>query len=436
MSNSSNQRRRVVISGVGIISPIGIGVASVWDSLQAQRNGVTRIERLAATAVPGHVGGEAKGFTEETAKKLYLKAQRKSIKIMCREIQLGVAAANLAIEDGALNLETIDHDRLGIEFGANQMFSPPATLGDPCFAASPNGDFEFDQWGPAGMGKMEPLWLLKYLPNMPACHIGIHADARGPNNSLTLAEASGNSAIGEALRIIQGNRADMMLAGTCGGRIHPVKSLHAALYERLADFGDAEPATWCRPFDATRRGQVVGEGACVFVMEEEAHAQARGAKILGTILGTGSSCSVERDGRPNYRQAINNAVRIALRDAGLTAADIGHINAHGLGDPIVDIEEAAAIGDIFGDRAASIPVTAAKSFLGNSGAACGMLELAMSLIAMQQGFIPATANYANPDPQCPLNVVHGELAQVTNKVMLKINVTGNAQAAAVIACGA
>lgn len=436
MSHSSQLRRTVVISGVGIISPIGIGVADVWNSLQAQRNGVTRIERLSATAVPGHVGGEAKGFTDETAKKLYLKAQKKSIKIMCREIQLGVAAANLAIEDGALNLESIDHDRLGIEFGANQMFSPPATLGYPCFAASTNGDFEFDQWGPAGFGKMEPLWLLKYLPNMPACHIGIHADARGPNNSLTLAEASGNSAIGEALRIIQSNRADMMLAGTCGGRIHPVKSLHAALYEQLADFGDAEPATWCRPFDATRRGQVVGEGACVFVMEEEAHARARGAKILGTILGSGSSCVVARDGRPNFRQAITNAVRLALKDSGVTAAEIGHINAHGLGDSIVDIEEAAAIGDVFGERTASIPVLAAKSFLGNSGAACGMLELASSLIAMQHGCIPATANYSQPDPQCPLNVVHGPMASISNKLLLKINVTGHAQAAAVVVCGA
>lgn len=437
MSNSSNSRRKIVITGVGLISPIGIGVDAFWNSLQTKRSGVSKVELLSATALPGHVAGEVKDFTEESAKKLYFtRDQKKSAKVMCREIQLGVAAANLAIENCGIDLTATDHNRLGVEFGANQMFSPPEDLSDGCWRASDNYDFQFNEWGPKGFGGMQPLWLLKYLPNMPACHIGIHADAQGPNNSLTMAEASGNAALGEALRIIERDRADIMLAGTCGVRIHPVKALHATLWDRLADFPDAEPSTWSRPFDATRKGQVVGEGACVFILEEEQHAKARGAKIMGQVMGAASSCAIERSGKPNFKQALVNALRGALRDAGVSPDEVGHINAHGLSDQLIDAEEAAALQEVFGSRLASIPVTAPKSFLGNSGAASGTLELAASLIAMQNGVLPTTLNYKNPDPACPLNIVSGDSPSVTNKVFVSLSVTNAAQASVVVACGA
>lgn len=437
MSVSPNSRRKIVFTGVGIISPIGIGADVFAASLQAKRSGLSKVQHLTATALPGNVAGEVKDFTEDIAKKqFFTKDQKKSAKVMCREIQLGVAAANIAITHSGLNLETTDHNRLGVEFGANQMFSPPEDLSDGCWRASDNYDFNFSEWGPKGFGGMFPLWLLKYLPNMPACHICIHADAQGPNNSLTMAEASGNCALGEALRILERDRADIMLAGSCGVRIHPVKAMHAKLWDRLADYGDADPTTWSRPFDATRNGQVVGEGACVFVLEEEQHARARNAKVMGTLLGAASSCAIERSGKPNYRQAMVNAMRNALRDANLTPDDIGHINAHGLSDPIIDIEETRALQDVFGSRLSSIPVTAPKSFLGNSGAACGTLELAASLLGMQQGFLPTTLNYSQSDPNCPLNIVNGDSPALTNKVLLSINVTNAAQAAAIVACGA
>lgn len=430
MSTSNSSRRRVVITGVGIISPVGIGVDAFWNSIAAQKSGLSTIERLSATAVPGNVAGEVKDFTEESAKKVYLKEQRKSIRIMCREIQIGAASANLAVANAGLDLPALDHDRLGIEFGANQMLSPPSTLQDPCFAAAPNGPFDFNEWGPHGLFTMEPLWLLKYLPNMPACHIGIHLDARGPNNSLTMAEASGNTTLGEALRIIERDRADIMLAGTCGVRIHAVKCLHAALWDKLADFPGEDPATWSRPFDASRRGEVVGEGACSFILEEENFAKARGANIIGRLLGAGSSCAISRDGTPNFEVAVTNAVTKALLQAEVSAKDIGHINAHGLSHPTVDIAEANAIRKLFGD---DIPVTAPKSFLGNSGAACGTLELAASLLALNHGVVPATLNYKTLDPACPLNVVHGQTLPVTNKLVVSINITNNGQAAAVVA---
>ena len=431
----STETKRVVITGAGVISPIGIGRDAFWEGIAAQTSGISKIELLSGSALPGHVAGEVKEFTDSAAKKQYLKAQRKSIKIMCREIQLGVASAHLALANCGVDMDAINHDRLGVDFGANQMFSTPDVLSEGAFRCESNGNFEFDRWGDEGMSGMEPLWLLKYLPNMPACHIGIHADARGPNNSLTLAEASGNSALGEAFGIIAGGRADMMLAGSTGSRIQPTKCLHAAAWDELAEYEDADPTTWSRPFDASRRGQVVGEGACTFIFEEEEHAKARGAEVLGTVLSKASSCVIGKDGKPDFRLALANSMRLALQRAGVSPSEIGHVNAHGLGAHQADIDEAQAIHDVFGDAASKIPVTAFKSAIGNSGAACGTLELAASLIGLQHGVIPATLNYSTPDENCQLNVVHGEPLKTDNKLFINVNITGYGQAAALVACG-
>lgn len=440
--------KRVVISGAGILSPIGIGIDDFWSAISEQKSGIGRVEFVSHTALPSNVAAEAKGINEKTAKGYLTKPQKKSKKVMCREILLGVISANLCIDQSRLDVETagaINHERLGIEFGANQMFSPPVVLGEGLYArdsegnltvCTEDGGFEFDQWGEHGIASMDPLWLLKYLPNMPACHIGIRAEARGPNNSLTLAESSGNSALGEAFHIISRGRADMMLCGSTGSRIHPVKCLHAAVWDQLAQYDDADPSTWCRPFDSTRRGQVVGEGACTFLFEEEEHAKSRGATVYGTVLGTGSSCVISADGKPNQIAALTNAMNLALRDADLSPADVGHVNANGLGETQADLDEAAAIKAVFGDRGASVPVTAPKSYLGNSGAACGTLELAASLVALRHGVVPATINCDNVDEECGLNVVHGEHLPVDNKVVLNVNVTSNGQASALVVCGA
>jgi 3-oxoacyl-[acyl-carrier-protein] synthase II len=355
---------------------------------------------------------------------------------MCREIQLGVASASLALENSGLNLEETDHSRMGVDFGANQMFSPPEVLKDACYSCVEGEDhhFNFNRWGKDGLASMEPLWLLKYLPNMPACHIGILADARGPNNSLTQAEASGNLVMGEAFRVITRGSADLMIAGSTGSRLHHVKCLHAALWDDLASGPDG-PEKWSRPFDRDRQGQVVGEGACSFIFEDESHARQRGATIYGMVLGAGASCVVRRDQTPDARQALVIAMRAALRDADLSPDAVGHVHAHGLGTKQSDIDEAQAIREVFGEFAEKVPVTALKSAIGNSGSACGTLELAGSLVALRHGVIPATLNYENRDPECPLNVVHGELLPTSNKVVLNVNVTHAGQAAALVVCG-
>jgi 3-oxoacyl-[acyl-carrier-protein] synthase II len=436
MTRSCDSPRRVVITGVGIVSPLGIGYDTFGKNLLEGRSGISRIESVEYSGAPRNVGGEIKDFTETTAKNEYLKKQRKSIKVMCREIQFGVASAAMAIEHSGLDLEAIEHERFGVEFGANLMFSPPQVLKDPCWLCVDEGDAEFhfknEQWGTKGLANLEPLWLLRYLPNMPACHIGIYADARGPSNSITVNEASGNLAVAEAFHVITRGLADTMVAGTTGTRIHPVKSMHAALWDILADHGDDPPETWCRPFDKSRTGEVLAEGACSFILEEESHARGRGAKIMGRILGAGSSCAFEKNGPHHVTGAIVIAVRSALRNAGITPADIGHVNAHGLGTPWVDADEAQAINELFGPAGETIPVTALKSVLANSGAGCGTIELAGSLAGLKQGVVPATANYRTPDPACRLNVVHGKPLPISNRILLNLNVTTAGQAAALI----
>jgi 3-oxoacyl-[acyl-carrier-protein] synthase II len=436
--NQPTSNREVVITGIGIVSPIGIGVEPFWKNLEAGNSGVHHCKLFPTTAAPDAVGGEVLEFTEESAKKVYLKDQRRNIKAMCREIQLGVTSAGLALQHAAIDLEKINHERLGVEFGANLMLSAPDALEQGCFTCCEPGSkhFEFEKWGQAGLGQMEPLWLLRYLPNMPACHISISTDARGPSNSLTMDDASANTVLGEARRILLRGHADILITGTTGTTLHPIKTLHLGLWHDLAAT-PTEPERRCRPFELSRAGRVVGEGACTVILEDRAHAEARGAKIWGRLLGTGSSCVLSPTGVVGTRAALANAMRAAIREAGLRPDQIGHINAHGLGTLESDIEESKAILDVFGDDLGQkIPVTALKSYLGNSGAGSGMLELAGSLLGLAHGVIPHTLNYETPDPQCPLNIVSGKAMPTDNRVVLKINVTrmGQASASIVEAC--
>lgn len=431
MSSPSTASRRVVITGLGVVSPLGIGPDAFWTSLLQGQSGIRAVEPE-AIAAPGHVGGNVAGFSDDMTKEVMPKKQRKFVRVMCREIELGVVAALSAVTHAGVDLEAINHERFGVDFGANLMFSPPDVLKDACWSVtkdSPTGlKFHYDQWGDEGMKVLEPLWLLKYLPNMPACHIGIAVDARGPNNSLTLDDASGNLAIGEAARIMQRDRADIMIAGTTGTKLHPVKTIHAALWKDLAK-GSGPPETWCRPFDAKSSGQVVAEGAAAVILETAEHAERRGATIYGEILGIGSSCATDRRGRADVTTAIKNAIKAALRDSSVEPAAIGHVNAHGLSIRDVDDAEAAAIQETFPQ---GVPVTALKSYFGNAGAGSGVQEMLGSLLALRHGVIPKTLNFEASPAGRDIDVVHGEHRPSENKLFVNVNVTRAGQASALV----
>lgn len=414
-------RQEIVITGVGVVSPIGIGREAFAAGLAACRSGVRRLPLFDRSDLPLPVGAAVADFDA----KRYVRP-RKSLKVMSRDIQFAFAAADLGRADAGLVGEAVDPDRLGVVFGADLMPCELSEVETAYRACTVDGHFDFHRWGPAAMAEVFPLWMLKYLPNMPACHIGIAQDARGPNNSVTLDEVSSLSAVAEALRVIERGHADVMIAGGVGARIHPViifrgDSLRPTCREQ-------DPARMCRPFDAERRGMVNGEGAAAFILESRRHAEARGARICARILGYASTFEARRNGEPLSGRAIRQAIRGALSDAGLPPAAIGHVNASGMSTVHDDRIEAQAIREVLGD----VPVTAAKSYFGSIGAGAGAVEMAVSLIALETGSVPPTLNYEQPDPQCPVNVVRGRPLAVSQRIALLLNHVPLGQAVAMV----
>ncbi len=432
----SERDGRAVITGLGIISPVGIGNDVVTAALKEGRSGIAPLQSYRGSAVPNDLVAEVTDFHDDSAKKVYLKDQRKWIKVMCREIQLGAAVASLALKHSGLNLATYPKERLGVEFGANLMNFAPDSFSDPTRACTnESGGFDFSKWGPIGREKLEPLWLLKYLPNMPACHIAINADARGPSNSLTLDESSANVTMLEALSVLRRGAADAMVVGTTGNRLTPTKTMQARFWEELGDDPD-HPEFSCKPFDTERNGQIIGEGAGCVIVETESSARERGAQIWGRVLGGGMSCVANPAGQADIRKAVANAIRAALAKTGISPEEIGHINAHGLGARAEDLAEARGIHDALGAAGSRIPVVGLKGAFGNSGAACGSLELVADLLGLAQGVIWPTIGTTNPDPECGLNLVIGQPQPVENKLFLKLNFTRCGQATALVVQGA
>ena len=435
MSKSSD--RRVVITGVGLISPVGNSPEALWEALSQGRSGVGPLERLPADSLPVRYGAEANEFTGHISdfgplEKTVQRTIRKGLKIMCREIQMGVAAAQLALHNAGLSPGAYDPDRTGVVYGSDYIMTMPDEFTEGIRnCLDDEQHFEFSRWARDGMPKLTPLWLLKYLPNMPASHIAIYNDLRGPNNSLTLREASANLAVGEAYCTIARGSADILVAGATGTRIHPLRTIHVALQEELAT-GGGDPTRLSRPFDRDRSGMVVGEGAGAVILEEWSHAEARGATILGEVVGHGASTVADRRGVARTDQAIENVIRAALRSAGLESTDVDHVHAHGLSTHNGDAQEARGIQAAFDDR--RVPVTAAKSYFGNLGAASGLVELVASLLAVRHGTLFPVLNFETPDPDCPINVAQSA-GMPAGDVFINLNTTPQGQAAATVVRG-
>lgn len=433
--NSTTSHRRVVVTGMGLVSPIGSTLDSFWDALVAGRSGVAPLASIPPDFLPTSFAAEVRDFTGAIEDFGQLegeqkKAVRKGVKLMSRECQMGVAAALKACAHAQLKAGVFDPDRVGVVYGSDYMLSPPQEFNagiDLC--AGQERRFQFDRWGHEGMGKMNPLWLLKYLPNMPACHIAIYLDLRGPNNSITHREAAANFAIGEAYRTIARGSADVLIAGATGTRVHLMKTLHSLQQEEIAGNG-AAPVKASRPFDKNRTGMVLGEGAGAIVLEELDTALARGATIYAEVLGGASSTVVDRRLVAHRDVALANAMRRTLEDARMKPADVGHIHAHGLSTRTSDADEAKAIREVFGADADRVPVTAAKSYFGNLGAAGGVVELIASVLALRNEQLPPVLNFETPDPACKLCVAAGHMP--AGRSVLNLNVTPQGQASAVL----
>jgi 3-oxoacyl-[acyl-carrier-protein] synthase II len=402
--------RRVVITGIGLISPLGTDQEAFWEALVGGQSGVGALTLAGASALPIAFGAEVRQFRGAVDDfgplgKEQAKAIRKGLKVLCRECQMGCAAAQKAMTHAGLTPGSFEPERVGIAFGADYMVTLPEELSESvlhCLDAERG--FDFSRWAAEGLPRMNPLWLLKYLPNMPACHLAMYNDLRGPSNSMTLREASANIALVEALQTIIHGRADVMVVGATGTRIHPIKTIHARQQEELAE-ANGDPARASRPFDRHRTGMVLGEGAAAVVLEDLDRATARGATLYAEVLG-GASSSVAGADRHAYRdQALRNALEMTLSRAGITPEAVGFVNAHGLSTRTGDVDEAQAIHHVFGARSVAVPVVAPKSHFGNLGAGSGMIELIAGVLALGHGRLFPVLNYETPDPECPLAVV-------------------------------
>lgn len=436
MGSRPRQTRRVVVTGMGVVTPLGSTLEAFWDALVSGKSGITPLDifpsELTATAAAGRIReftGALEDFGPLEAERK--KAIRKGVKLMCRECQMGVAAAQRALDHAGLAGGGFDPERAGVVYGSDYMLSDPLEFSagiDAC--ADEQRSFLFDRWAELGMKQMSPLWLLKYLPNMPGCHIAIYNDLRGPNNSITQREASANLAVGEAFRMIVRGSAEMMVAGATGTRLHLMKSLHVSQQEELVPHG-IPPEEASRPFDRDRAGMVLAEGAAAVVLEDLHTAQARGARIFAEVVGAGSSFAADRNRVARRGKALANAVRAALREAGSAPREVGHIHAHGLSTRSCDAEEAWAIRDVMDGAADDTPLVAAKSHFGHLGAGSGAAELVASILALSAGHLFPVLNYRTPDPACRVAVATSCDVRA-GRSALNLSVTPQGQASAVL----
>jgi 3-oxoacyl-[acyl-carrier-protein] synthase II len=413
--------RRAVITGVGVLSPIGLGADAFWDALRAGRSGVRPITTFDASGLPVRFAGEIPEFD---AKNYVEKTQRKGLRVMARTIQLGVAAAQLALDDASVDKSKLVRERFAVAYGAGLIAAELPELADACriSANCTPGRVDLEKWGSEGLPVIPPLWMLKYLPNMPACHVSILHDARGPNNSITEGDVSSLLALGEAYRILARDQADFFLVGGAESKLNPLSLVRQCLFEPLSRRNDA-PEKACRPFERGRDGIVVGEGACTFAVEELGRARKRGARIYAEVVGFGAAFSPELRG-----DGLARAARAALADAGIGPGEVDHVNAHGAASRESDAWEARNLQRVFGPGA---PVTAVKSYIGNLGAAGGTVELAASVLGLHHGLVPATLNYDEPDPECPINVAASP-RPAERPYVVKVGFTQMGQCAAVV----
>ena len=420
------EQTRVVISGVGTVAPNGIGNGAFWDSLKAGRSGIGLLESMPNGGYPSKLAAEIRDFDPENY--IYCK---KFIKVMSRDIQLGVTAASMAMQDAALKTGGIDPVRLGVVYGGGRISTRPEDLVAAASQILTDDMVEFTRWGEDGLGKIAPLWLLKRLPNMPACHVAIEHDAQGPNNTITCRDASALLALGEAVRVIERGAADAMIVGACSSNIHPVDLTKFNLFESLSHRDD-DPEHACRPFDVTRDGTIVGEGAAAFIVERYKHAVAREANIYAEVLGVGAGSDGSGHTNGSDGRGIARSIQTALRRSNLEPDQIGHINAHGKSTQRDDLVEARGYYWGLGDATRRIPVTALKSYFGHFDGGSGAVELAGSLLSLRNETLPATLNYRIPDPRCRLNVVHDGPQPLRNLTALTVNRTAIGQSAAAI----
>lgn len=395
--------RRVVVTGLGVVAPNGIGKEAFWSACCNGRSGVGPIRTFDASKHPVRIAAEVPDFDVLPFVPV---GHRKSLKIMSRAMRFAVAAAGLAVRDSNLEMDNEPSERIGVVMGTGLV---PVDLPEiaPTLVSSCNGagQLESSRLGERGAGAVFPLWILKYLPNMVAAHISLALNAQGPNSTITTACSAGTQAVGEAFRLIARDDADIVLAGGADSRIDPLLLL---AYTSLGALSQAnrKPEEVSRPFDRQRDGFVLGEGAGVLVLEELDRARRRGATIYAEVLGMGSSFDAYSITKPDPEaRGAARAIEWALREARVDSSAVDYINAHGTSTRLNDLMETIAVKRVFGANARKLPLSSIKSMVGHLIGAAGAVEAVALALTLAEGVLPPTINHTHPDPDCDLDYV-------------------------------
>jgi 3-oxoacyl-[acyl-carrier-protein] synthase II len=390
--------RRVVITGVGIISPIGLGVKAHWQALISGQVGVKRISAFDPSGFPSQIAGQTPDYKiGDFVPKTY----RKATKVMARDIELAIVAADDAFKDSGLqspaytDKPNFDGARFGCNIGAGLINAHIDELTAAMNVARKESDpnhLDLARWGKDGMAQLTPLWLLKYLPNMLACHVTIIHQLKGPSNTITCADASSHLAIGEAFRTIQRGNADLAICGGAESKINQMALMRHTLLKRVNEAYNENPTQAVRPFDTEAAGTALAEGGGLLILEEHDRARARGAKIYAELVGFAASQDSYKITDPDptgrsYAAAINNA----LKDAKLSPADVSLLIPNGMGIPNHDRAELAGLKHVFGSALPNIPMALTKAQTGNLAAGNGV-DAGTTVLALHAGTIPPSVN--------------------------------------------
>jgi 3-oxoacyl-[acyl-carrier-protein] synthase II len=379
-------RRRVVITGIGVISPLGLDAPSTWSALVAGRSGIGPITKFDVSAFTCRIGGEVRHFDPAN----YM--DRKDVKKMDTFIHFAIAASREAMTDAGLRIDADNAERVGVYIGSG-------IGGMPLFEETHKAYLE------KGPRKISPFFIPGMIVNLAAGHVSILYGAKGPNLACATACATGNHAIGEAMRLIREDYVDAMIAGGTDAVIVPLAVGGFCSMKALSTRND-EPERASRPFDAGRDGFVIGEGAGILIVEERGHAIARGAPIYAELAGYGLSGDAYHISAPSVNgEGAARAMRGAIKDSGIPVQEIDYINAHGTSTPVGDTIETLAVKTVFGARAHEIAFASTKSMTGHLLGAAGGLESAVTALAIRDGIVPPTINYETPDPSCDLDCV-------------------------------
>lgn len=408
----------ILITGLGVVSPLGVGLENFWHALAAGQSGVVERPEFAGTDWPFRIGAPIQGFDPKQLVK-----PRKALKVMCPPIQSGCAAANLAVEQAGLVPEQLNPDRIATVFGTEVFISDPREIGSAFFKCLVDGKYQHDRWGTAGIGEIEPLWMLKYLPNMVASHISIAIDARGPSNSICQGDASSLLSIIEAAELLRRGWADTAVAGGTGSNLQ----LFSMIYRGKDNYSRrvTAPQAASRPFDRDRDGEVAGEGAGAIVLETSNSMLRRGGVAQARLAGWAQGfCSLES---PRFPQRVVEVCEQALAQARLPIEELGQFNAHGTSQPLSDRLEATAIAKF----ASEVPMVSFKHNFGNLGPGGGTVELIAGILAMQRGVLPGAINFTAPDEGFTLSLSSSP-RKYPHKSLLKLSFSPTGQIAALV----